>query len=107
MVFSFPSVSLLGSFLAPSPYRPFSSNTRYSDGSEAPTVCGPYQVRLSVFHDLIECPNYSYVPRNRGFPSLTSVPPCERLSLLLSESPNFSASTLFAFLSMSGLMSDL
>ena len=31
--FSFPAVSLLGSFLAPSLYRPFSSNTQYSDGS--------------------------------------------------------------------------
>ena len=68
---------------------------------ETPPVCRCCQVRLSVFNDLVECPAYS-VPRSRFFPSLTSMPPCERLSLL-SESPNFS-STLFTFLRVSGLI---
>ena len=54
------------------------------------------QVRLSVFHVLVECPAY-YVLCNRFFPFLTSVLPREHLSLLLPESPTFSSSTLFAF----------
>ena len=74
---------------------------------EPPTlICGRCQVRLSVLHVLVKFPAYS-VPRNRIFPSLTSVPLRERLSLLLSESTTFSSSILFAFLSVSGLMSDL
>ena len=42
-------------------------------------ICGQYQVRLSVFHVLVECPAYS-VSCNRLFLSLMSVPP--RPSLL-------------------------
>ena len=76
----------------------------YLMARKAPVICGHCQVRLSVFHVLVECPTYS-VLRSRFFPSLTSVLPCLRLSLLLPESP--SSSTLFAFLSVSGLMSDL
>ena len=64
-------------------------------GCEAPHVCGRCQVRLSVFHVLVECTAFS-VPRNRFFPSLMSVPPYECLSLL-SEYPTFSSSTFFAF----------
>ena len=73
---------------------------------EAPPVCDRCQVRLSISHILVECPTYS-VPRNRFYPSLTSMPPRERLPFLLSESPTFSSSTLFTFLRVSGLMSDL
>ena len=58
---------------------------------EVPSICGRCLVRLSVFHVLIECPAY-YVPRNRFFPSLTSVPPHERLSFLL---PSVFCSFLF------------
>ena len=58
-------------------------------------VCDHYQVRLSVSHILVECPTYS-VSHNQFYPSLTSMPPCERLSFLLSESPTFS-STLHIF----------
>ena len=58
---------------------------------EAPPVCGRCQVCVSVSHILVECPTYS-VPRNRIFPSLTSVPPRERLSFLLFESPTFISS---------------
>ena len=72
---------------------------------EAPPICCRCQVRHSVFHALVECYGYS-VPRNRLFPSLTSVPPRERLSLLLSESSTSSSSTIFAFLRVSGLISD-
>ena len=57
---------------------------------EGPSVCGRCQVRLSVSHVLIECPTYS-VPLAWYFPSLTSVPPRERLSLLLSEPPTLLA----------------
>ena len=62
-------------------------------------VCYHFQVHLSVSHILIECPTYS-VPHNRFYPSLTSVPPRGRLSLL-SESPTFISSTFFPFLRMS------
>ena len=55
---------------------------------EASPVWGRCQVRLSVFHVLVELPAY-YVPRNRVFPTLTPVPPRECLSLLFSESPTF------------------
>ena len=48
---------------------------------------------------LILCPVISFSL------SLTSVPPCEHLSLL-SDSLTFSSSTLFAFLKVSDLMSD-
>ena len=68
---------------------------------ETPPVCGRWQVRV-----LVECPAYSE-PRTRFFPSLTLAPLHERLSFLLSEYLNFSSSTLFSFLSVSGLMSDL
>ena len=66
---------------------------------EAPPVYGRCQVHLSVFHVLVECPDY-FVPCNQFFPSLASVPARERLPFLLSESPTFSSSTLFAFLSV-------
>ena len=56
-------------------------------------ICNHYQVRLSISHILGECPTYS-VPCNRVYPSLTSAPPRECLSFLLSESPTFSSSTL-------------
>ena len=92
MVFLFPAVSPLRSFLVPSPYWSF-------DGSWRSTVCSRCQVHLSVFQVLVECPDYS-VPRYRFFPSLASIPTRERLSFLLSESPTFSFSTLFAFLSV-------
>ena len=55
------------------------------------------QVLLSISHILVKCPTYS-VLRNRFDPSLTSVPPLERLSFLFSDSPTFSYPTLFAFL---------
>ena len=55
---------------------------------EAFPVCNHCQVHLSISHILVECPTYS-VPRNRFFPSLTSVPHSERLPLLLSESSTF------------------
>ena len=76
------------------------------DACEALPVCSRCQVCLSISHILVECPIYS-VPGNRFYPSLTSMLPCESLSFLLSESPTFSSSILFAFLSVSGLMSDL
>ena len=97
-------------FLLPamSPLRIF-GHTRLTHGhlisrDDSP-VCGRCQVRLLVFHVLVECPAY-YVPRNQVFPYLPSMPLRERL-YLLSESPTFSSSTLFAFLRMSGLMFDL
>ena len=68
---------------------------------EAPPVCDRYQVRLSVFYVLVECS--AYVPRNLVFLTLTSFSPRERLFFLLSESPTFSSSTLFAYLRVSGL----
>ena len=73
---------------------------------EIPPVCDHCQLRLSIFHILVESLTYS-VLRNRFYPSLTSMPPRERLPFLLSESPTFSSSTLFAFLRVSGLMFDL
>ena len=73
---------------------------------EASPVCGRCQVRFSVFYVLIGCPTYS-VPRNRFFPSLMSVLGRQRLSLLLSESPTFSSSTLFEFFRVSGLVLSL
>ena len=84
MVFMFPAVLPIGSFIAPSPYRPYSS----------PHVCGRCQVLLLVFHILVDCPAY-YVLRSRFFPTLTSVPPRDRLPFLLSESPTFSSSNTF------------
>ena len=63
---------------------------------EDPPVCNHCQVRLSNSHILVECPNYS-VSCNRFLPSMTSVPPRERLSFLLSESSTFSSSTLRIF----------
>ena len=58
---------------------------------EVPPVCDHCQVHLLIFQILFECPTYS-VPLNRFYPSLTSVPPRDRLSLL-SDSPTFSFST--------------
>ena len=91
-------VSPLRSFLVSSPYQSHSSYGNLS-AREALPVFGRCQVRLSVLRVLVECSVYS-VPRNRFFPSLTSVPS-------LSESPNFSPSILFTCLRVSGLMSDL
>ena len=97
-------------FLFPELPRLRICHTRLTHGHlkvrEAPSVCGRCQLRLSVFHVLVECLTYS-VPRNRGFPSLTSVTPRKLLYLLLSESPIFISSTVFAFLRVSDLMSDL
>ena len=45
---------------------------------EATPICGCCQVRLLVFHVLVECHAYS-VACNGFFPSLTSIPPCECL----------------------------
>ena len=61
-------------------------HTRLTNGHlmarEAHLVCGHCQVRLSIFHTLVEYPTYS-VPRNRFYPSLTSLPPRERLTFHL------------------------
>ena len=62
---------------------------------EAPSICSCCQVRLSVFHVLVECPAFS-VPCNWFFSSLTSLLPLERLSLL-SQFPTFSSSKLYIF----------
>ena len=60
-------------------------HTRLTNGHlmahEATPVYGRCQVRHSAFHVLVKCPTY-FVPCNRFFPSLTSVPPNQRLSLL-------------------------
>ena len=53
---------------------------------KVPLVCNCCQVLLSGFQVLAEYPPCS-VPCNQFFPSLTSVPPCEHLFILLSESP--------------------
>ena len=71
----------------------------------APLVCDHCQFHLLISHVLVEFLTYS-VPHNNFFPSLTSVPPCECLSFLLSVSPTL-ALWLLAFLRVSGLMSDL
>ena len=73
---------------------------------EAPPVCDHCQFHFSISHVLVECPTYS-VPRNQFYLSLTVMPPREHLSFLLSESLTPSSSTLFVFLRVSGLMSDL
>ena len=57
---------------------------------EVPPVCDHCHVRLSIPHILVECPTY-YIPRNRFYPSLMSMPPREGLSFLLSESPTHGA----------------
>ena len=106
MVFLFPAVPPLRSFLVP----PRIGHTRLTHSHfmacEAPPVCDRCQVLLSISHILVECPTYS-VSRSQLYPSLTSMPPRERLSFLLSESSTFRSSTLFAFLRMSELMCDL
>ena len=70
MVFFFPVVSPVGSFLVPSVDQSYSTYTRSFDGSRGSLCLLPLPCFLSIFHVLFECPSYS-VPRNWFFPSLT------------------------------------
>ena len=53
-------------------------HTRLTHGHLMARVCDHCYVRLFISHILVEFPTYS-VPRNRFYPSLTSMPPRKRL----------------------------
>ena len=71
-----------------------------------PHRCPSCHVPLSVVHFLVDCPRYASLRRSL-FPSMQSHLHSERLSLVLAESPTFNGDTLFTFLTLSALLSEM